>query len=363
MTIDRPLHIKGATQTVLIMTTEHTGTGWQLEDSNIVVTAAHVVAEVSEVLVVDHTDTASRMRIAYYNPAIDIAILAPILDKNVQGIKLPNSKSQSEVIRSGDHAIALGYPMGQAMAATSTVISDSEYTHHGISYLVHDARLVPGYSGGPLLDKQGNWLGLNVFIESSNDQTFSLSTKEIYKIIAQWMDLADSGVVQACKHCRHIILEDKYRDTYCPNCGTAFIRIESLEVYEPEGMYATIERLINRLGYEAGLTRRGIGTWVLHQGSAKIHITYQEKSGLLEADAVLVNLPNHDVEQIYRFLLEENYKLQGLSFSTSGHSVLLSLMIYDLYLHEDTALGLLKQLLQKADEYDDRLVRDFKALW
>ena len=363
MTIDRPLNIKGAPQTVLIMTTEHTGTGWLLAESSIVVTAAHVVAEVREALVVDHKDASIRMYIAYFNPAIDIAILTPAFNKDMLEIDLPNAISNSIDIKSGNHGVALGYPMGQTLAATSTVICDPDYIHHSVSYLVHDARLVPGYSGGPLLDDRGNWLGLNVFVESAHGQSFCIAAKEVYKIIAQWQSLQHLGVVQTCKHCPQVIIEEHYQESYCPNCGTAYTRFESLEFHEPEGMCATIESLITRLGYDAAITRRGIGAWVLHQGSAKIHITYQEKSGLLEADAILANLPKQNVEQLYTFLLEENYQLQGLTFSTSNESVLLSLVIYDLYLNEYTAFGLLQQLLQKADEYDDRLVKEFKALW
>jgi len=52
-----------------------------------------------------------------------------------------------------------------------------------------------------------------------------------------------------------------------------------------------------------------------------------------------------------------------MGFSISGQNIILSLLIYDRYLSEDTGQKLFKNLFDKADHYDDILVDQFGARW
>jgi serine protease Do len=65
---------------------------------------------------------------------------------------------------------------------------------------------------------------------------------------------------------------------------------------------------------------------------------------------------------LYRFLLEENYKLNGLVLSCSGQNIVLSCILYDLDLTIENGKEQFEKLFKKADEYDDMLKKDFGCL-
>ena len=107
----------------------------------------------------------------------------------------------------------------------------------------------------------------------------------------------------------------------------------------------------------------GPNHWSIRRGSAKINIAYHEKSGLIIGDAYLATLPEDNIKELYTFLLKQNYKLEGLTFSVKGQDIILSLLIYDQYLNKETAQRLFNHLLQNADDYDDIIVDQFGAEW
>jgi len=79
----------------------------------------------------------------------------------------------------------------------------------------------------------------------------------------------------------------------------------------------------------------GPNHWSIRRGSAKINIAYHEKSGLIIGDAYLATLPEDNIKELYTFLLKQNYKLEGLTFSVKGQDIILSLLIYDQYLNKE----------------------------
>ncbi|MBK9744446.1 MAG: hypothetical protein IPO94_16505 [Saprospiraceae bacterium] len=52
-----------------------------------------------------------------------------------------------------------------------------------------------------------------------------------------------------------------------------------------------------------------------------------------------------------------------MNFSLKDQDIILSLLIYDQYINSNTLLKLFKQLLAKADEYDNILVEQYGAKW
>jgi serine protease Do len=69
------------------------------------------------------------------------------------------------------------------------------------------------------------------------------------------------------------------------------------------------------------------------------------------------------MDEVYRFLLRQNFELEGLSFYVEGQAIVLSLIIYDRYLNLETGMHLLRHLLKKADYYDNVLVEEYGARW
>jgi serine protease Do len=111
------------------------------------------------------------------------------------------------------------------------------------------------------------------------------------------------------------------------------------------------------------LSRSGPNAWEIRPGSASIIITYHEKTGLLSADALLCELPKKDIKPLYEYLLRENHRNEGLSLSVHEQDIILSLLIFDRYLNEETGQAMLRELFEKADFYDNKLVEEFGAIW
>jgi serine protease Do len=100
---------------------------------------------------------------------IDLAILK---------IELPDSESQdlsaspvadSENLRVGQIALALGHPWGQIGSASMGIITSLgsvrlRWRRGAVNVIRTDAGLAPGNSGGPLIDASGAVLGINTMI-------------------------------------------------------------------------------------------------------------------------------------------------------------------------------------------------------
>ena len=121
--------------------------------------------------------------------------------------------------------------------------------------------------------------------------------------------------------------------------------------------------MLKTAGYDVRLARKGPSIWEVEKGSANINISYHEKTGLIVGDAHLCLLPKKNIKPIYKYLLKENFHLEGLTFSIKGRDIILSLLIYDRYLNEETGMELLKHLFERADYYDNILVEEYGAIW
>ena len=128
-------------------------------------------------------------------------------------------------------------------------------------------------------------------------------------------------------------------------------------------MVKTIEEMLGQSGHNVQLSRRGPNNWEITQGSAKINISYYEKTGLITGDAYLCLLPKSNIKPLYEYLLRQNYVMDGMTFSIKDQDIILSLLIYDRYLNADTGMELFNHLFEKADHYDNILVEEYGALW
>jgi len=88
----------------------------------------------------------------------------------------------SDLINTGDITIAIGNPFDQEFTMTSGIVSaigrslDSTFTPYKIPSVIQtDAAINPGNSGGPLLNKEGQVIGINTQIKSSSRQNSGVS--------------------------------------------------------------------------------------------------------------------------------------------------------------------------------------------
>lgn len=121
-----------------------------------------------------------------YDEATDIAVLQVVASGN----PLPVAElGDSDKIRVGEWAIAIGNPLGLDHTVTLGIVSAKGRSDLGGQYddfLQTDAAINPGNSGGPLVNADGKIIGMNTLIlESTQGLSFSIPVNTIKAILPQ----------------------------------------------------------------------------------------------------------------------------------------------------------------------------------
>jgi serine protease Do len=336
------------------------GTGFFLQDLQLIVTNEHLVRDNREVIIEAEDLPRQMAKIVYWDAYYDVALLK--LDTTYE---LPTVKFREEdEPAAGDQVLAMGHPFGLRFSSTIGNLSNNRRKHEDFYYYQHDAALNPGNSGGPLVDKQGRIIGLNILdLEEGQGLGFSLPANFVQETINLYLAAGRDETAARCNSCRNLVFADQKKTPYCPNCG-AYLRLASeSEAFEPVGTPYTIELLLTALNHDVRLARRGLNTWEIQEGSARILVSYHEDSGLITGDAHLCRLPQEQLGELYEYLLRENYEDDGLTFSVKGRDVILSMLIYDRYLEVESGKKRFQHLFERADHYDNILVERFGAKW
>lgn len=345
---------------IQIATPYSTGTGFYLASHRLIITNEHVVRDNREVVIDGPAFGKQLARVIFLDPVYDLAFLLAPEPKQA----LPQLELAPELeLRQGEPVIAIGHPFGLKYAATRGIISNTHHLMGNVHYLQHDAALNPGNSGGPLIDQQGRVIGVNTFIFSNSDNVgFSLPIRYLCESLEEFEKAGRLEAVR-CESCSNIVFQHTVEKGYCPHCGAKIKLPGQIEPYEPSGVAATIEQVLQNSNYPVALSRRGPNAWEIQQGSARIIISYHEDQGLISGDAFLCRLPRENIKPLFEYLLRQNYQLEGMSLSVRGQDVILSLLIYDRYFNPDSAERLFRNLFEKADLYDNTLVETYGATW
>lgn len=143
------------------------GTGIVIRPDGLIVTSAHVVhRRYPRITLADgRTLTAQIIR---YQDDLDLALL------RVEAADLPALPlGDAARLRPGDVVQAVGHPWGLVGAATSGVVVATQAPWLGPPldrrpWIVVDAHLRPGHSGGPLVDAHGEVVGVNTMVVASD---------------------------------------------------------------------------------------------------------------------------------------------------------------------------------------------------
>ncbi|MFJ9739350.1 S1C family serine protease [Streptomyces sp. NPDC101166] len=154
-----------------------TGTGFVFDTQGHIVTNNHVVAEAvdgGKVTATFPTGKKYDAEVVGHAKGYDVAVIKL---KNAPSDLKPLTLGDSEKVAVGDSTIAIGAPFGLSNTVTTGIISaknrpvaSSDGSGSSSSYmsaLQTDASINPGNSGGPLLDAQGNVIGINSAIQST----------------------------------------------------------------------------------------------------------------------------------------------------------------------------------------------------
>ncbi|MCC7467075.1 MAG: trypsin-like peptidase domain-containing protein [Saprospiraceae bacterium] len=345
---------------VQIATPYSTGTGFYLRDRGLVVTNHHVVEGNRTVVIEGARFKKQLAKVIYIDAKYDLAFLEP--PKCVEELPIIRLGT-AKTIRERDAVTAIGHPFGLKFSLKSGIVSNTAELMNGIPYLHIDAALNPGNSGGPLVDADWEIVGINTFVIRNGDNTgFSLPVRYLETTLDQFQAM-HSDNASRCTACMNILTEASVENKLCVHCGHKAELPSFVDDYLPSGTAKTIESLISAIGHDVQLSRSGPNAWEIKQGSATIVLTYHDKTGLLSADALLCELPKKDIKPLYEYLLRENYTNEALTLSVHEQDIVLSLLIFDRYLNEETGQVMLKALFEKADYYDNILVEQFGATW
>ncbi|MBW4486711.1 MAG: trypsin-like peptidase domain-containing protein [Trichocoleus desertorum ATA4-8-CV12] len=145
-----------------------TGSGFILSADGRLMTNAHVVANADTVKVTLKDGRSFDGKVVGTDPVTDVAVVK-ISASSLPIVKL--GKSQSLV--PGQWAIAIGNPLGLDNTVTAGIISaigrsssQVGVPNKRVQFIQTDAAINPGNSGGPLLNEQGEVIGINTAIRA-----------------------------------------------------------------------------------------------------------------------------------------------------------------------------------------------------
>ena len=144
------------------------GSGFIIDSNGIILTNAHVVDRADKVTVILKDGRTFEGKVQGVDEVTDLAVV------QIDGKDLPVAPlGDSNQVRVGDWAIAVGNPLGLDNTVTLGIVSTLQRssTQVGIpdkrlDFIQTDAAINPGNSGGPLLNDSGEVIGINTAIRA-----------------------------------------------------------------------------------------------------------------------------------------------------------------------------------------------------
>ncbi len=172
------------------------GSGFILDGEGYILTNLHVINAASEVNVTLHNNHQYKAEIVGKDPKTDIALIKITPNETLVPAKLGNSDN----IRVGDWVLAIGNPFGLGGSVSAGIISaksrDIESGPYD-NFIQTDASINQGSSGGPMFDLNGEVIGINTAIFSTNGANmgigFAMPTNTIRFVIDE---LKTKGTVE-----------------------------------------------------------------------------------------------------------------------------------------------------------------------
>lgn len=147
---------------------EGTGSGFIINSDGVILTNAHVIDGADRVTVVLTDGRRFEGKVLGQDLLTDVAVV------KIEANDLPTvSLGNSDQLQPGEWAIAIGNPLGLDNSVTVGIVSatgrssaDIGVSDRRVGFIQTDAAINPGNSGGPLLNQQGEVIGMNTAIIS-----------------------------------------------------------------------------------------------------------------------------------------------------------------------------------------------------
>ena len=176
------------------------GSGFVLDKAGHIVTNFHVVRGATAIQVSFSNNERFKAKLVGVDPSTDIAVLqVEVKARALKALPLGNSDG----VRVGDQVIAIGNPFGLDRSVTAGIVSAVQRrieapNRLSISHVIQtDAALNHGNSGGPLLNAQGEVVGVNAQIETGGASQgnvgigFAIPINTVKDVVAQLIKHGD----------------------------------------------------------------------------------------------------------------------------------------------------------------------------
>jgi serine protease Do len=162
------------------------GSGFIIDPSGIAVTNNHVVTGSALIKVwVGEESNSRNARILGVSECSDLAVI------KIEGDNFPYLSWYEKPVATGLEVYAAGFPLGEPQFSLTKGIISKEQANGQTSWaslgyvLGHDATINPGNSGGPLVDANGQIVGINYSFRSSANQYFAIDSNMAKPIVDQ----------------------------------------------------------------------------------------------------------------------------------------------------------------------------------
>ncbi|MGH9977643.1 MAG: trypsin-like peptidase domain-containing protein [Nitrososphaeraceae archaeon] len=170
------------------------GSGFVYDEDGHIITNYHVISDPNSIEVTFVDGDSYTAKIIGKDPYSDIAVLE-ITEDDFQKQIPPLKAANSSALQVGEQVIAIGNPFGLSGTLTSGVISQmgrvlpNDITGYSISNIIQtDAAINPGNSGGPLLNSNGELVGMNTAIFSNtgvySGVGFAIPSNMVQKVVS-----------------------------------------------------------------------------------------------------------------------------------------------------------------------------------
>lgn len=173
---------------------EALGSGFIVNADGTIVTNNHVIDGATSIKVTLDDGTELPAKLVGHDAKNDLAVL-----KVNAGKPLPTVKwGDSDKLMTGDEVLAIGNPFGIGTTVTAGIVSARGRDLHSgpfDDFIQIDAPINHGNSGGPLVDVNGNVVGINTAIYSPNGGSvgvgFAIPSDQAQKVVAKLMKGGD----------------------------------------------------------------------------------------------------------------------------------------------------------------------------
>lgn len=220
-----------ASMVVIKLPNQGRGSGFFVNDKGLFITNKHTVELDTFITIKLYNNQEVESIVVYADNDIDFAFCLASINQST-----PVSLADSNSLKEGEPVFAVGHPYGYDFTVSKGIISCKKRIVKGINYIQTDVPINPGNSGGPLINMQGEAIGINTWVVGEADNmSFAIPINSIKEILNYINSIHTKlPAMYYCPVCGYT--SDEFIKTskaeYCKNCGTQ--KIEKKKEPEPQ---------------------------------------------------------------------------------------------------------------------------------